>query len=158
MPRILFVCLGNICRSPTAEAVTRTLAARAGVAVELASCGTAAYHAGEGADPRTARHARRRGYDLSTHRARALTAEDFEAFDLLLAMDGANLRELQQRCPAGLEHKLGRFLPDGPGGASRDVPDPYYGGDAGFEKVIDLAEEAAAALLERIAARPLRSA
>ena len=151
MHRILFVCLGNICRSPTAEGVVRHFAAERGLTVELASCGTGGWHAGEGADERTVRHARRRGYDLSSHRARALVDADFERYDRLLAMDNANLRELRRRCPAGLAHKLSLFLDEDPTLPLREVPDPWSGGPEGFEQVLDLVETAGRALVQKLA-------
>jgi protein-tyrosine phosphatase len=149
MKRILFVCLGNICRSPTAAGVFAQLAAEAGRAGEFAtaSAGTVAHHVGEGADPRSARHAAGRGYDLSRHRARQLRSADFEAFDLLLAMDRANLETLRRSCPPAHAAKLKLFLDFAPGQAAREVPDPYSGGPEGFEQVIDLVEAASRGLL-----------
>lgn len=129
--RILFVCLGNICRSPTVEAVARTEFARAGLKVEVASAGTADYHIGREADARSVRFAAAHGYDLSAHRARQCEREDFAAFDHVLAMDRANLAELRRIAPPGAAPAL--FLGDA------EVPDPYYGGDDGFEDVIALA-------------------
>lgn len=151
MVRILFVCLGNICRSPTARGVFDETIRRAGLSASVASdsCGTAGYHVGEEADPRTVTHARRRGYDLETHRARQLAASDFERFDLVVAMDRRNLDELHQRCPPVHRHKLALFLSFGDD-ASREVPDPYYGGPEGFDRVIDLCEEGSAALLAHL--------
>lgn len=140
--RILFVCLGNICRSPTVEAVARAEFERAGLAVEVASAGTAGYHAGHGADPRSVRFAAAHGYDLSRHRARQLRRDDFVAFDHVLAMDRDNLRELRRVAPPGATPEL--FLGDA------EVPDPYYGGDAGFEEVIALARSGIAAWIARL--------
>lgn len=140
--RILMVCLGNICRSPTAEAALRHAAAEAGVDVVVASCGTGGWHSGEGADPRTVRHAKKRGLDLSRHRARQLRHDDFAAFDRLYAMDGKNLSDLLKACPDEHRHKVFLFLGDG------DVPDPWSGGPEGFEHVLDLCEKAAARVVD----------
>src|SRR5262245_43958781 len=139
--KVLFVCTGNICRSPTAEAVLRQMAFKNQVQVLVESCGTHDYHVGEPPDERTQAHARKRGYDLSAQRARQLAKDDFEKFDLILAMDRGHLRLLERRCPERHRPKLRLFLGD------RDVPDPYYGGAAGFEEVLDLVEAACADLL-----------
>lgn len=141
-PSFLFVCLGNICRSPTIEAVARAEFARAGLDVEVASAGTADYHIGRGADPRSIAFGKRHGYDLSAHRARQVRREDFEAFDHVLAMDCDNLSALRALAPAGREPAL--FLGDA------EVPDPYYGGDDGFEEVVALAREGVAAWITRL--------
>lgn len=140
--RVCFVCLGNICRSPTVEAVARAEFARAGLRIEVASAGTADYHVGHGADPRSIRIAAAHGYDLSAHRARQLRRADFAAFDYVLGMDRANWRELRRIAPPGAEPAL--FLGDA------EVPDPYYGGDADFEKVIALARAGVAMWIERL--------
>lgn len=155
MVRVLFVCLGNICRSPTAEGVMRHLVEEAGLshAVEVRSAGTHAYHAGEGADPRSARHARRRGYDLSTHRVRRVEASDFEEYDYVLAMDDDNLRNLRavaaKRGGARRTH-VGLLLDLAPRVKFDQVPDPYATGDEGFELVLDIVESACEALLDDI--------
>jgi protein-tyrosine phosphatase len=140
--KLLFVCLGNICRSPTAEAVMRELARREAPQLELEvdSAGTAAYHLGELPDARTRAAARGRGYDLDGHRARQVQRADFERFDLILAMDESNLEALQSRAPAGRERRLHLFLEFAPQGTLAEVPDPYYGGPEAFEEVLDLAE------------------
>jgi len=153
--RILFVCLGNICRSPTAEAVLRALAAREApeLALEVDSAGTAGYHVGEPPDPRTRQAAARRGYDLTGLRARVVAPEDFERFDLILAMDRENLRVLQRRAPPIAHERLRLFLEFGPQGGSEDVPDPYYGGPNGFEEVLDLVEAATRGLLRHLRQR-----
>lgn len=153
--RILFVCLGNICRSPTAEAVARTLAAREapGLQLEFDSAGTADYHVGAPPDERSQRHGAHRGYDLSGLRARQLVREDFERFDLLLAMDRDNLSVMQRLAPAphgGRARLFLSWLQDAREGET--VPDPYYGGPADFERVIDLSERGARALFVAIAA------
>jgi len=147
--KILFVCLGNICRSPTAEVVFRTLAAsEAGdLAVEADSAGTADYHIGAAPDARSQEAARRRGYDMSALRARMIAAEDFERFDLILAMDAQNLRELQAMRPRKSCASLKLFLEYAPDLGLRDVPDPYYGDAAAFEAVLDLTTAASRGLL-----------
>lgn len=152
--RVLFVCLGNICRSPTAEGVLRRELESAGLAhlVEIDSCGTGDWHIGKGPDPRTVAAAQRRGVDLSELRARQLAAEDFQRFDYILAMDHANLAALHELCPAGCGAHIGLFL-DFAGHTDRPVPDPYYGGEEGFEEVLDLVEAASRGLVDDIARR-----
>jgi protein-tyrosine phosphatase len=147
--RILFVCLGNICRSPTAEGVLRTLAAREApeLPLEVDSAGTAGFHVGEPPDPRTQEAAARRGYNLTALRARVLEPADFERFDLILGMDEENLRVLRRRAPARSHQRLRLLLEFAPESGSRDVPDPYYGGPNGFEEVLDLVETATRGLL-----------
>lgn len=146
---VLFVCMGNICRSPTAEGVFRHQVHAAGLAGRFVidSAGTHAYHIGDAPDPRSIEAAARRGYDLSTQRARKVTARDFEAFDHVLAMDRDNLRLLIAACPPGLAHKVGLFMAHAANTPSDVVPDPYYGGGAGFDTVIDYVEDASAGLL-----------
>ncbi|MCE8020071.1 low molecular weight phosphotyrosine protein phosphatase [Halomonas sp. MCCC 1A11036] len=152
--RVLFVCLGNICRSPTAEGVFRRELEAAGLArrVEVDSCGIGDWHVGKAPDPRSAAAARRRGVDLSELRARQLAAEDFSRFDYLLAMDHDNLAAIRAQCPEGCGAHIGLFL-DFAGHVDRSVPDPYYGGEQGFEKVLDLIEAASRGLVEEIALR-----
>lgn len=149
--RILFVCLGNICRSPTAEAVLRALAAREApdLPLEVDSAGTADYHVGQPPDPRTRAAAARRGYDLSALRARTVDSADFERFDLILAMDRENLQVLKRRAPSHAHERLRLFLEFAPD-APEDVPDPYYGGPNGFEEVLDLVETATRGLLTHL--------
>jgi protein-tyrosine phosphatase len=143
------VCMGNICRSPTAEGVLRARAARVpGLALEVDSAGTHAYHVGEPPDPRAIAHAARRGVDIAGLRARQVVAEDFERFDLILAMDRDNLARLRAVCPPEHAWKVRAVLSDGARGALREVPDPYYGDAAGFEQVLDLLELAADELIE----------
>ncbi|OHX19005.1 low molecular weight protein-tyrosine-phosphatase [Chromobacterium sphagni] len=147
---ILFVCHGNICRSPTAEAVMRRRATEAGLAQALRvdSAGTHGYHAGEAPDARSIRAAARRGYDLAPLRARKVDDADFAAFDLILAADNHNLAGLRQRCPVALQGQLRLMLE--PLGEGCEVPDPYYGGSQGFETVLDLLEAACDGWLARL--------
>lgn len=153
--RVLFVCLGNICRSPTAEAVFRGILAREApaLAVEADSAGTHAYHAGSPPDPRAIAAAARRGFDLTGLRARVVEAGDFERFDLVLAMDEQNYRELRRRAPATARERVQRLLDFAPELGRRDVPDPYYGGATGFEDVLDLVEAAARGLIRALRSR-----
>ncbi|MCU0758650.1 MAG: low molecular weight phosphotyrosine protein phosphatase [Steroidobacteraceae bacterium] len=150
--RVLFVCLGNICRSPTAEGVLRELARREapGLLAEVDSAGTADYHVGEAPDPRTCRVAAARGYELWGLRARQVARADFERFDLLLAMDRANLQELQRLAPAVHRDRAQLFLPYAGHSTIAEVPDPYYGDEAGFLRVLELVEEGARGLIARL--------
>lgn len=143
--RILFVCTGNICRSPMAEGVMRTLLQKAGMdkLVEVDSAGTHGYHIGESPDPRTRQAALARGYDLSTLRARKVAPEDFARFDYVLAMDTGHLRLLRRACPPEHHRKLSLFM-------HCDVPDPYYGSAQDFEHVLALTEEGARAWMTRL--------
>lgn len=147
--RILFVCLGNICRSPVLEAVLRTQAARAGLDWRVASAGTGDWHVGQGADPRSCDSARRRGYVLDAHRARQLCAADYRDYDWLLAADRANLAEIARRRPATATAQAGLALSHAGITHPLEVPDPYYGNAAGFDNVIDLAEAFAQKVIER---------
>jgi protein-tyrosine phosphatase len=149
---VLFICMGNICRSPTAEGVFRHLVREAGLAdrILIDSAGTHDYHAGSPPDERATHHARLRGYDLSSLRARQVSDQDFERFDLLLAMDWENLRLLQQDCPVEHRHKLHRLMEFAPPGLGEAVADPYYGGRQGFETVLDHVEAACQGLLAHI--------
>lgn len=150
---ILFVCMGNICRSPTAEAVFRERAARAGYGGRFVvdSAGTGDWHVGEPPDRRAIAHAAKRGYDLSALRARQVTTDDFGRFGWILAMDRGNLRDLGALRPADHQGHLGLLLDLAPQLAVRDVPDPYFGGGDGFERVLDLVEAGTDALLRKIA-------
>lgn len=149
---VLFVCLGNICRSPTAEGIFRERAARAGMAdrIVVASAGTGDWHVGEPPDRRAIAQAAKRGYDLRKLRARQVCEDDFQRFGWILAMDRANLRELASMRPPDHDGHLGLFLDLAPGLGAREVPDPYYGGTDGFEHVLDLIEAASDSLLEKI--------
>lgn len=151
---VLFICMGNICRSPTAEGVFCKYVADAGLTdiIAVESAGTHAYHIGEPADRRAREAARRRGFSLDGIRARRVDDEDFERFDLILAMDEDNLLNLEERAPEQHRAKLKLFLEFGCG-STREVPDPYYGGSAGFERVLDLIEEASRGLLRELQAR-----
>jgi protein-tyrosine phosphatase len=146
---ILMVCMGNICRSPTAEAVLRHMLQDAELAdaVNIDSAGTLDYDMGEPPDARSQQHAARRGYDLSRLRARQVRPEDFAKFDLILAMDWQNLGELQDMCPPKLRHKLMRLMEFAPPGVNDIVPDPYTGGPLMFERVLDHVEQACRGLL-----------
>jgi protein-tyrosine phosphatase len=155
MMHVLFVCTGNICRSPTAHGVLRYLLREAGLEDRVAvdSAGTHSFHVGEPADRRAQVHAARRGYDLSKLRARRIGEADFRQFDLILAMDRGHLRLLEQACPPEERHKLRLFMEYAQGAAETEVPDPYYGGREGFERMLDLVESAARGLLVEIQAR-----
>ena len=150
--RILFVCLGNICRSPTAEVVFRAVASREApdIVLEIGSAGTAGYHVGEQPDRRTRQAAARRGYDMSALRARVVEPGDFENFDLILAMDRENLRALERRSPPQARERLRLFLDFAPETGISEVPDPYYGGANGFEDVLDLIEAASRGLVQHL--------
>jgi protein-tyrosine phosphatase len=154
--KLLFVCMGNICRSPTAEGVMRGLLREQGLegVVEVDSAGTGAWHVGDPPDARATAAARARGITLSGA-ARQIAAADFSDYDLILAADRRNLRELQAVLPAGARaklHLLREFDPASAGGDDLDVPDPYYGGDEGFEHVLDLVEAACRGLLDTLRA------
>ena len=151
--RILFVCMGNICRSPIAEGVTRGMAQRAGLAsrIEAASAGTHGhYHKGEPPDPRARRVAAKGGYDLSGIRARPVVEADFAYYDRVLAMDESNLSALESICPDDSQARLGLFLAYAPELGVYEVPDPYYGAESGFTRVLTLCERAASGLLAAV--------
>jgi protein-tyrosine phosphatase len=149
---ILFVCMGNICRSPTAHGVFRHQLLEHGLAlrVQVDSAGTHGYHAGRPPDERSQQHAAQRGYDLSDLRARQLLPRDFERYDLVLVMDQDNHEHARELCPPGQLHKLHRFTDFCVQRTAQGVPDPYYGGEQGFEQVLDLVEDACAGLLQHV--------
>jgi len=155
--RVLFVCLGNICRSPSAEGVFRALVNEHGLSDRIGtdSCGTSTWHIGSPPDNRARGEAKRRGISIDDLRARALKPDDFEIFDYILAMDGSNLFNLEAACPdvhRAKVHLLLEFAPDHP---EREVPDPYYGGAEGFAQAFDMIDNAAAGLLADIQRRHL---
>lgn len=154
--KILFVCLGNICRSPTAEIVFRDIVAREApeLAIEVDSAGTADYHVGAPPDSRTRQAALRRGYDMSALRARVVDSRDFGRFDLILAMDRQNLDALHRRAPAASRDRIRLFLEFSADADTTEVPDPYYGGPNGFEEVLDLVEAASKGLLQHVRSIP----
>ena len=149
--RVLFVCMGNICRSPSAEGVFRRALVKAGLehAVEVDSAGTHDYHVGHAPDPRACAAASQRGIDIGDLRARRVTAADFNRFDYVLAMDELNLEALAAAAPAGARARLGLLMAYAPS-YPQEVPDPYYGGRHGFEIVLDMLEAACAGLLQEI--------
>lgn len=149
---ILFVCMGNICRSPTAEGVFRDKVRQAGLTnkVQIDSAGTHGYHVGNPPDGRAQEAANKRGYDLSDLRGRQVSAADFEKFDYILAMDKDNLALLRKQCPPHLQHKVRRLLSFSTRFPNLDVPDPYYGGRSGFDQVLDMVEDAADGLIKDI--------
>ncbi len=149
---VLFICMGNICRSPTAEAVFRARVEEAGLGqhILIDSAGTHDYHIGEPPDARTQRAAKLRGYDMSALRGRQVGAGDFERFDYVLAMDRANLAFLQRLRPSDAAGHIGLFLEFASRYSQQEVPDPYYGGTDGFECVLDMVEDAAEGLLGHI--------
>jgi len=151
---VLFVCTGNICRSPTAEGVFRHLARERGVLERLRidSAGMLDYHVGQPPDPRAVEHAARRGYDISDLRARQVSWSDYHQFDRILAMDRGHLRELKGEAPTGTLGRIARFLDYSDAWRGQDVPDTYFGGPRGFEEVLDMVEEASSRLLETIVA------
>ena len=153
--RVLFVCMGNICRSPTAQGIFETLVEREGFGhlIEVDSAGTHAYHVGNPPDSRAQDIARRRGFDLSSQRARKAQSEDFKNFDYLVAMDQDNFHGLMSICPVGMEGKIHLLMDYAPAFRTREVPDPYYGGDTGFERVFDMVEAAASGLLDELKRR-----
>ena len=152
MVKVLFVCVGNICRSPTAEAVFRAHVEEAGLVqrILIDSADTHDYNIGDPPDRRAQRAALQRGYDMSALRGRQVNLSDFTRFDYVLAMDCDNLAILQRLCPQTQRERLGLFLEYARQHGEREVPDPYYGGADGFERVLDMVEDAAVGLLAHI--------
>ncbi|NCS66256.1 MAG: phosphotyrosine protein phosphatase [Hydrogenophilales bacterium CG03_land_8_20_14_0_80_62_28] len=150
--RVLFICMGNICRSPTAEGVFRRMVevAKLSESILIDSAGTHAYHVGSAPDARAQQAALGRGYDLSKLIGRQVSDHDFEQFDYLLAMDRDNLNDLSRRCPDRYQHKLALFLTYSAQYQGQEVPDPYYGGPGGFDRVLDMVEDGARGLLAEI--------
>ncbi len=155
MTRVLMVCLGNICRSPLAQGVMEQRLRKSGLfhSVTVDSAGTQGYHLGESPDPRAVEAAARRGYDLSGQRARRVRDGDFQSFDYILAMDQDNLQQLVARCPGAEVDRLKLLLDFAPGPDGEEVPDPYYGGEDGFERALDLIEAAVDGLILEIKSR-----
>jgi protein-tyrosine phosphatase len=155
---ILFVCMGNICRSPTAEGVFRRLVTERApdLGIEIDSPGTHDYHVGEPPDRRAIEAALRRGVDIRDLRARLVEVTDFAQFDLVIAMDRLNREILLDRSPVQYRDRVRLFLEFAPAIDEEDVPDPYYGGPVGFERVLDLAEEASMGLLDEVLSRSRR--
>ncbi len=155
MTKVLFVCMGNICRSPTAQGVFRKLVADAGLegTVQVDSAGTHGYHVGEPPDLRAQQAAKRRGYDISDLRARQVSQDDFRDYDLILAMDWENLALMQQQCPRAHKHKLHLLMRFAGEHDAATVPDPYYGGPEGFNTVLDYVEDACQGLIEVVRKR-----
>lgn len=155
--KVLFVCLGNICRSPTAEGVFRHLVEAEGLddVIGTDSAGTSDWHIGAPPDRRAQAAAKRRGIDLSDLQGRQVTAGDFDEFDYVLAMDQRNHAALSSLAPNGRADRLHMFLSFAPGIADMEVPDPYYGGDTGFDDVLDMIEAASRGLLDHILATDL---
>ncbi len=150
VPRILLVCLGNICRSPLAEAALRAAAAQAGVEIEVDSAGTGAWHVGKAPDPRAQATARAHGIDIAHYRGRQVTAADFRCFTHILALDDDNLRDLRRIAPADATARLGLLMDHAPGREGQAVADPYYGNAAGFETTWADVSAAAAGLVNSL--------
>jgi protein-tyrosine phosphatase len=158
MVKVLFVCMGNICRSPTAQGVFAKLVEQEGLtdAIYIDSAGTHAYHVGEPPDRRAQDSASARGIDLSRLHARQVRGDDFAEFDYVIAMDRDNYQILESICPLGSEHKLQMLMSFAPQHELREVPDPYFGGSKGFERVLDMIEQASGGLLQEIRLKHLQ--
>ena len=151
MVKVLFVCMGNICRSPTAEGVFRNMVEKMNINhIEIDSAGTHAYHVGQPPDERSMATATSRNIDMSQQRARKVHINDFEEFDYILVMDNDNHQELMQICPQHLQHKVQLFMDYSDNFSETEVPDPYYGGASGFDHVFDLVDDASKGLLKKI--------
>ena len=156
--KLLVVCMGNICRSPMAQAVLPRHTQQGGMTgVQVDSAGTIVSHSGELPDPRGRAALQRRGYEPPRHRARRIAAKDFVRQDLILAMDRQNMAALRDLCPADHAHKLRLFLDFAPGFEGQDMPDPYFGDAAGFERVLDLCEAGARGLVDALRAGRLQA-
>jgi len=153
--KVLFVCMGNICRSPAAHGIFRHLAEQQpdGITIETDSAGTHAYHVGESPDKRAVKTAQNRGININDLRARRVEKKDFEIFDYVMAMDRDNLHNMEAICPAEYRHKIQLFLDYATDFKEQEVPDPYYGGPQGFEKVMNMVEVASEGLLEEISSK-----
>ncbi|PKF63660.1 protein-tyrosine-phosphatase [Psychromonas sp. psych-6C06] len=149
MKKILVVCLGNICRSPTAEAVLRTTAKKMNIEIEIDSAGTINHHQGNAPDKRSMAAGEARGYSFKGITSRQVREQDFQYFDLILAADNSNVEDLKTICPDHLQHKISLFLSYAQAETDQ-IPDPYYGGEAGFELVLDLLEDASVELLTKM--------
>ena len=149
MKKILVVCMGNICRSPTGEAVLKHLAQQKGIALQVDSAGTIGFHAGNPPDARSVQAGEKRGYSFNGIRSRQVTTQDFDDFDLVLAADTHNLADLEAICPPHLHYKLALFLQYGEQ-TILEIPDPYYGGSQGFDTVLDLIEAASHTILKKL--------
>lgn len=152
MVKVLFVCLGNICRSPSAEGVFRALLHDEGLSdkIEVDSCGTGSFHTGNPPDERAIAACAARDIDISGLRARQIRKTDFEKFDYIIGMDEDNIQSLEMECPYGYDDRIHLFLDLGPYMETREVPDPYYGGDLGFQSMLNLIERASKSLLKNI--------
>lgn len=150
MTRVLFVCTGNICRSPLAAAALRTRARLQELTIEVDSAATHPYHVGEAADPRAIEAGRRRGYDLASHRARQVASEDFERYEWVVAMDRDNFRRLREIAPAESGRRIVLMLSFASATETDEIPDPYYGGKQSFERALDLIDSAVDGFLARL--------